>query len=153
MQVPELFYEGFASADLKLRAAIRRRRTSAFTRAALAMCENIDWNVGRLLDRLDELKLSDNTIVIYFSDNGPNSWRWNGGMKGRKGSTDEGGVRAPFPDPLARAIPAGARIRQIAGAIDSSLPWPTSRTSQLPLSNPWTRQPETAPARHRKGLA
>ena len=34
--------------------------------------------VGRVLKRLDELRLSDNTIVLYFSDNGPNSWRWNG---------------------------------------------------------------------------
>ena len=45
---------------------------------------------------LEELKLADQTIVLYFSDNGPNSWRWNGGMKGRKGSVDEGGVREPF---------------------------------------------------------
>ena len=33
-------------------------------------------------------------IFLYFSDNGPNSMRWNGGMKGKKGSTDEGGVRS-----------------------------------------------------------
>ena len=83
------------------------------------MCENIDWNVGRVLQRLDELKLADNTIVIYFSDNGPNSWRWNGGMKGSKGSTDEGGVRVAVPHPLARATFRPARsVPQIAGAID-----------------------------------
>jgi arylsulfatase A-like enzyme len=118
MQVPELFYEAFANADIKLRARNPAAEDLAFTRAALAMCENIDWNVGRILDRLEELKLADNTIVIYFSDNGPNSWRWNGGMKGRKGSTDEGGVRAPFLIRWPGHIPAGARIRQIAGAID-----------------------------------
>ncbi|MDZ7692929.1 MAG: sulfatase-like hydrolase/transferase [Balneolaceae bacterium] len=49
------------------------------------MCENIDWNVGRLLDYLEKSGLDENTIVIYASDNGPNSWRWNGGMRGRKG--------------------------------------------------------------------
>ena len=38
----------------------------------------------RDLSPRDELKLRENTIVIYFSDNGPNSYRWNGGMKGRK---------------------------------------------------------------------
>lgn len=54
-----------------------------FTRAALAMCENIDWNVGRIMDKLKESGLEENTIVLYFSDNGPNGWRWNGGMKGR----------------------------------------------------------------------
>ena len=40
--------------------------------------------------------MAERTIVLYFSDNGPNSWRWNGGMRGRKGSTDEGGVRSPL---------------------------------------------------------
>jgi arylsulfatase A-like enzyme len=82
------------------------------------MCENIDWNVGRVLARLDELKLRDNTIVLNFSDNGPNSWRWNGGMKGRKGSVDEGGVRAPLLVRWPGQIRPGPRISQIAGAID-----------------------------------
>lgn len=39
------------------------------------MLENQDWNVGRVLKKLDELKLTENTLVIYFSDNGPNSFR------------------------------------------------------------------------------
>jgi arylsulfatase A-like enzyme len=118
MQVPDRFYAKFADLDLKMRNRNPASEDIAFTRAALAMCENIDWNVGRLLARLDELKLAENTIVIYFSDNGPNSWRWNGGMKGRKGSTDEGGVRAPFLIRWPGHIAAGARIPQIAGAID-----------------------------------
>ena len=88
------------------------------TRAALAMCENIDWNVGRLLAKLEELKLSEKTIVLYFSDNGPNSWRWNGGMKGRKGSTDEGGVRAPLLVRWPGHIRPGTRVSRIAAAID-----------------------------------
>jgi len=113
MQVPERYWRKFANADLKLRARNPAQEEVPFTRAALAMCENIDWNVGRILDRLEELKLADQTIVLYFSDNGPNSWRWNGGMKGRKGSTDEGGVRAPFLIRWPGHIPAGARIPQI----------------------------------------
>ena len=36
-----------------------------------AMCENIDWNVGRILEKLDTLKIADRTIVLYFCDNGP----------------------------------------------------------------------------------
>jgi arylsulfatase A-like enzyme len=82
------------------------------------MCENIDWNVGRVLRRLDKLKLAENTIVIYFSDNGPNSWRWNDGMKGRKGSTDEGGNRVPCLVRWPGHIKPGTKIPQIAGAID-----------------------------------
>lgn len=118
MQVPERFFQKFAQADLKLRSRDPSQEDVDFTRAALAMCENIDWNVGRILQRLDDLKLADNTIVIYFSDNGPNSWRWNGGMKGRKGSTDEGGVRSPLLIRWPGHIPAGTRVPQIAGAID-----------------------------------
>ncbi len=118
MQVPDQFYARFAGRDLKLRSRDPRQEDVAFTRAALAMCENVDWNVGRILQRLDDLKLADNTIVIYFSDNGPNSWRWNDDMKGRKGSTDEGGVRSPFQIRWPGHIAAGTRIPQIAGAID-----------------------------------
>ena len=82
------------------------------------MCENIDWNVGRVLAKLDELKLAENTIVVYFSDNGPNGWRWNGGMKGRKGSTDEGGIRSPLLIRWPGQIKPGTKVTQIAGAID-----------------------------------
>ena len=118
LQVPDRFFEKFASLDPKLRARNPQQEHIAETRAIMAMCENIDWNVGRLLAHLDKLHLTENTIVIYFSDNGPNTWRWNGEMKGIKGSTDEGGVRAPFLIRWPGHIPAGLRIPQIAGAID-----------------------------------
>ena len=118
MQVPDRFYQKFANADIKMLDYGKDREDVQFTRAALAMCENIDWNVGRLLAKLDELKLRDNTIVFYFSDNGPNSWRWNGGMKGRKGTVDEGGLRVPFLMRWPGHIRPGIKIREIAGAID-----------------------------------
>lgn len=118
MQVPDRFWNKFAHAELKMRSRNPEWEDIAFTRAALAMVENIDWNVGRLLARLDELGLASNTVVFYFSDNGPNSWRWNGAMKGRKGSVDEGGVRVPGLIRWPGHIPAGKRISQIAAAID-----------------------------------
>ncbi len=62
MQVPDRFWQQVRERRPEAaRAATRRRRMSRITRAALAMCENIDWNVGRILDRLDELKLADRT--------------------------------------------------------------------------------------------
>jgi arylsulfatase A-like enzyme len=66
------------------------------TASVYGMVENIDDNVGRLLAKLDELKLRENTIVIFLTDNGPQSDRFNGGMRGRKGSVHEGGHRVPF---------------------------------------------------------
>jgi arylsulfatase A-like enzyme len=136
MQVPDRFYRKFADLELKMRADRASDEDVAHTRAALAMCENIDWNVGRILGKLDELKLAGNTIVLYFSDNGPNGSRWNGGMKGRKGSTDEGGVRSPLFIRWPAHIPAGKRIPQIAGAVDllptladlARIPLATTRT-------------------------
>lgn len=115
MQVPDRWWEQFENKPLD---SLVSGEDPAFTRAALAMCENIDWNVGRLMQKLEELRLTENTIVLFLSDNGPNSYRWNGGMKGRKGSTDEGGVRSPFFLQWKGRVPAGKTVPEIAGAID-----------------------------------
>ena len=118
MMVPDRFYEKFQGRDPDMRHRDPDREDVIMTRAALALCENIDWNVGRVLTTLKNLRLTNDTIVIYFSDNGPNSYRWNGDMKGRKGSIDEGGLRVPFFIRWPGHIPAGATISQITGAID-----------------------------------
>lgn len=88
------------------------------TRCALAMIENQDANVGRVLKKLDELQLAENTIVLYFSDNGPNTPRWTGGMKGKKGTTDEGGVRSACFLRWPAKLPKDRTVTRIAGAID-----------------------------------
>ncbi|MCP4451911.1 MAG: arylsulfatase [Planctomycetes bacterium] len=118
MQVPDEFFEKVANRPLLMHNRNPRLEDMPHLRAALAMCENIDWNVGRVLKKLDALNLTDNTIVIYFSDNGPNGWRWNGGMKGRKGSIDEGGVRVPFMIRWPGKIKPGLRVEEIADAVD-----------------------------------
>jgi len=116
--VPDEYWDRFKNKGIAMRGSLEDQEDLPVTRCALAMCENIDWNVGRVLRRLEELHLSENTIVVYFSDNGPASRRWNGGMKGIKGSTDEGGVREPFLIRWPGKIKAGAEVREIAGAID-----------------------------------
>ena len=118
MQVPDEYWERHESQELNQRGTEASKEIIDHTRAALAMCENIDWNVGRLLATLQEEGVADDTIVIYFSDNGPNGHRWNGGMKGMKGTTDEGGVRSPFFIRWPGKIQAGRVVPQIAGAID-----------------------------------
>ncbi|MDX1930224.1 MAG: arylsulfatase [Pirellulaceae bacterium] len=132
MQVPDEYWGRFKDKKLSLTATIENKEDANFTRAALAMVENIDHNVGRLLKRLDELQLSENTIVVFFCDNGPNSERWNGGMKGKKGSTDEGGVRSPLLVRWPDKIKSGKLIAQISGAIDLL---PTlAELAQVPIS-------------------
>ena len=118
MQVPDRWWDKFKDKQLSMHNRDPQRENLPHVRAALAMCENIDWNVGRLLEKLDELDIARNTIVVYFCDNGPNGWRFNGGMKGRKGSTDEGGVRSPLLIRWPGKIEAGKRVPQISAAID-----------------------------------
>ncbi|MDO8545286.1 MAG: sulfatase [Opitutaceae bacterium] len=78
-----------------------------------AMVQSLDENVGRLLDTLDELKLSGNTIIVFFSDNGGVHWLAGAGgamsdprfadipitsntpLRGGKATTYEGGTREP----------------------------------------------------------
>ncbi len=85
----------------------RPERNGATSRAVqndpvyAAMIENLDTNVGRILDRLDELQLSNNTLVIFTSDNGGLSTGRRPGptsclpLRGGKGWTYEGGIRIP----------------------------------------------------------
>ncbi|MDZ4402470.1 arylsulfatase [Prosthecobacter sp.] len=66
--------------------------------AFYGMCENIDDNVGRLLAHLDTLKLTENTIVLFLTDNGGTAGvkTYNAGMRGGKTSLHEGGTRVPL---------------------------------------------------------
>lgn len=118
MQVPDKWFDRFRDHPVPLRGTGPTAEDLEHTRAALAMCENIDDNVGRLLKKLDELKLAEDTIVVYFHDNGPNGTRWNGKLRGIKGSLDEGGVRSPLFLRWPRKVKSGKQVKQVAGAID-----------------------------------
>jgi arylsulfatase A-like enzyme len=118
MQVPESYWAKYKNIQLTQKGSIPSKENILHTKAALALSENIDWNVGRLLSRLDQLKLTKNTIVIYFSDNGPNGHRWNDGMKGIKGTTDEGGVRSPLIMQWPGKLKGGTQIKTIASVMD-----------------------------------
>ena len=118
MQVPDRWWNKFKDKKISMHHRDRKRENLPHLRCALAMCENIDWNVGRILKRLEALEIADNTIVVFFHDNGPNGSRWNGGMKGRKGSTDEGGVRSPLLIRWPARISKGTKIQPIAAVMD-----------------------------------
>lgn len=86
------------------------------------MVANVDENVGRLLAKLDALGLADNTIVLFITDNGPqsgkNGVRWNAGMRGAKGTVYEGGIRVPCFVRWPARLEAGKVIDRIAAHID-----------------------------------
>ena len=116
--VPEKYWARFRDRPIARPGTQPAPDDLARARCALAMMENLDDNVGRVLRRLDDLGLARDTLVAFFSDNGPNSSRWNGGMRGRKGNTDDGGVRSPLFIRWPGQLPAGRVVTQIAGAID-----------------------------------
>jgi len=107
MQVPDRFFDKYKRRGLDDRLA-----------CIYAMCESLDECLGRILAKLDALKLADDTIVIFFTDNGPNGARYNGGMRGTKGSVHEGGCRVPCFIRWPGHIPAGHAIEPIAAHID-----------------------------------
>ena len=116
--VPDADWQKFKDLSLTQPATDAAQENADHTRCALAMLANQDRNVGRVLAKLQELRLRDDTLVIYFSDNGPNTFRWTGGMKGKKGTTDEGGVRSVCYWSWPAGLPAGHTVSHIAGAID-----------------------------------
>lgn len=115
---PEKDWQRFKDKPITQRATVEANEVLDETRCALAMLENQDKNVGRVLAKLKEHGLDENTIIVYFSDNGPNSNRWTSGMKGKKGTTDEGGVRSVCYLRWPAKLPAGHTVTQISGAID-----------------------------------
>jgi arylsulfatase A-like enzyme len=64
--------------------------------ARAGMVEKLDDSVGRIMSKLDELGIADNTVVVLTGDNGGDDDRTTGGLRDFKGFSHEGGVREPF---------------------------------------------------------
>ena len=105
--VPDRFFDRYKAAGL-----------DDTTACAYAMIENLDNNIGRLLGSLDRSGTSEKTIVVFLTDNGPNSDRFNGEMRGRKGSVHEGGVRVPLFVRWPGKIAPGTTVAPICAHID-----------------------------------
>ncbi len=80
--------------------------------------EEIDWGVGEILLKLEELGIQRNTLVLFTSDNGPARLGSAGPLRGRKGSTYEGGVRVPTIAYWPGTIPPGSAYTDIATTMD-----------------------------------
>lgn len=83
-----------------------------------AMVSNIDANVGRLMDAIDSQGLTDSTIVVFLTDNGPAFPRFNAGLRDLKGSVYEGGIRVPGYVRWPGHFPAGIEVDRVAAHID-----------------------------------
>jgi arylsulfatase len=80
--------------------------------------EEIDWSVGEILHCLQRNRLDDNTLVIFTSDHGPWYQGSTGMLRGRKGTTYEGGCRIPFLAKWNGVIPSGRVVDGWASHLD-----------------------------------
>ena len=107
-QVPDKYFKKYINKGIK----------DPKIACAYAMVENVDYNMGRVLAKLEELNLDDDTMFIFLTDNGPNGLRYNSNMKGRKGSAHEGGVRVPLFIRYPSRIKSNTNVDTIAAHID-----------------------------------
>jgi arylsulfatase A-like enzyme len=78
----------------------------------------LDFSIGRVFDKLKQLGLDNDTLVIFTSDNGPWYGGSTGGLRGMKAKTWEGGLRVPMIARWPGKIPAGVVNNSLAGTID-----------------------------------
>ena len=94
--------------------------------AFAAMVATMDENVGKLMAKLEELGIADNTLVMFTSDNGPHKegghdpdyFKSNGGLRGYKRDLYEGGIRVPMIACWPGNIPAGTVSDHISAFYD-----------------------------------
>lgn len=114
---PFFLYMPHTYPHIPLAASERFRGTSAQGLYGDVIRE-IDWSVGQVLGALKKHGLDGNTLVMFSSDNGPWYQGSPGKLRGRKGTTYEGGVREPFIARLPGRIPAGTVCNGVACTID-----------------------------------
>lgn len=102
LQVPDKYYlkyknidptKGFVNDKRPFPTMNENDKEDALKVYAMVSC--IDENLGKLLNKLEEMKIADNTIVIFMTDNGPQQTRYVAGMRDLKGTVYRGGVRVP----------------------------------------------------------
>lgn len=114
MQVPWEYLQKYATAD----------GTFAARDIARAAIENMDWNIGRIVEWLEEKGLKENTLIVFTSDNGGSDGgpgrmlQHNGGLKGGKGTWYEGGIRVAYILNWPEGLPDGEVYRKPVSQLD-----------------------------------
>jgi arylsulfatase A-like enzyme len=94
------------------------KRDKGSRRTLAAMIVSLDDAVGQILHALDERQLSQDTLVVFLSDNGSPLTGSNGTLRGLKGDLHEGGIRVPFILRWPGRIPAGGTSATPVTALD-----------------------------------
>lgn len=125
-------------------------------RAFAAMLSALDDSVGKVLEKIRELKQEDNTLIVFFSDNGgptPSTTSSNALLRGYKAQTWEGGIRVPFLMQWKNKFPQGVVEDRPVIQLDilptvlsaASIPVPESKLDGVNLIPYVTKQKLTSP--------
>ena len=103
LQVPEYYDQMYKNVDPSIEFERKNPMHLKMTekdkedaRKVYGMVSNIDDNIGKLLKKIADLGIEENTIIIFMTDNGPQQLRYTAGMRDKKGSVYNGGTRVPF---------------------------------------------------------
>ena len=114
---PFFLYMAYSYPHDPAAASARFRGKSGLGNSGDAIAE-IDWSVGQVLDTLKANNLLDDTLILFTSDHGPWFQGSPGGLRGRKGSTFEGGFRVPLLAHWPHGLPPGRTCQQWISGLD-----------------------------------
>jgi arylsulfatase A-like enzyme len=125
LQLPQKYYEIYRETppELFLTDTVERRNQLADedieeAKRVYGMVTNIDDNLKRLFKTIHELGIRQNTLIIFITDNGPQGHRYNAGLRARKGSVFDGGIRVPSFWSWPGKIQPGVELMDVAAHID-----------------------------------
>lgn len=84
----------------------------------VATISSLDEQIGHILDLLDEYGIAENTLIVFFSDNGADGAGHTGRLRGGKGNLWEGGIRSPFLARWPKVIPAGTTTDALLSSLE-----------------------------------
>ena len=125
LQVPDKYYQMYKDIDPTqginnelLPSPEMTDKNIEDARRVYAMVTNIDDNLKKLFQEVEDLGISENTIIIFMTDNGPQQLRYVAGMRGLKSSVHRGGIRVPFFMRYPSKFEGNKDVDQMASHID-----------------------------------
>lgn len=115
---PFFLYLAHAMPHKPLAASEKFYSQGDFKELYTSVIRELDWSTGEVINKLKELGILENTIVIFMSDNGPWYGGNTGGLKGMKATNWEGGFRVPFIIRYPKEFPQGKEVKTPCWSLD-----------------------------------
>ena len=122
LQVPDKYYDLYKNVDPSVISESEKismtEKNVLDAKRIYGMVTNIDDNVGKLVSKLKELNIDQNTILIFMTDNGPQQFRYVSNLRGLKSSVYNGGIKVPFYLSYPKIHDAGLDLDNFSAHID-----------------------------------